>query len=1148
MKTAAAEKKKKPTSKKTKGGHFPVVAIGASLGGLKAVIQLLKYLPAKTGMAYIYVQHLNPNHKSYLTNILSKATKMNVQEIEDMEYMEPNNLYVIPYNKGIEVVNGHIKLLPRSRASAAVSIDTLFSSLALTHKENVIGVILSGNAKDGTNGIEAIKRAGGITFAQDRSAQAKSMPDSAIEAGVVDHVLSPKQIALELARFAENGYKHIYIDKQKGSIEDNDTHLKAIFKFLHTETSVDFSHYKMTTIKRRIKHRMGLTNTTTLKSYLKLLVKKPAETNALYKDLLINVTSFFRDQDTFRYLKSTFLPKLLKSKTYEKALRIWVPACSTGEEAYSIAMLIVELQEEKQKKVPVQIFATDLSKTAISDARVGEYSKSDLQHVSPKRIKRFFIKSGDSYRVIKELREMCVFAPHNLLKDPPFYRIDFVSCCNLLIYFDAAAQKKALSTLHFALNEGGYLMLGRSESTGTSDAIFSQINNKYKIYAQKKHTTKKIPDLSPRFTGSVSDKKQPDFLTLSSKRTVSSTRLDEVIDSALLKNHMPACAIINKNMDILQFRGSTAIYLTHSPGKATLNILKMARPEFSLELRSAILQAIKTKGMVKRDGIEMNSTLVGSTSRFATLEVSPLKIEGDEPLMIVVFTSQESNECPDIGLEIKNQKEKTALLRRDQKIKKLTVELTKARGEVHSIIEAQETAYQELQVANEEIVSANEEFQTLNEELETSKEEIEATNEELISTNQELQMRNDLLQESYNYSETIINTIHEPLLILNEKLQVKSANKSFYKKFHTTKEATENKLIFELGNRQWKIPDLTKLLNDVKTSNKDFDNFEITHVFPGIGEKTMLLNAQKIVQRNHKEQLILLAINDITERARTYKKEKELLNQDILLHKRDKVELEKAVKRRTRQLEQYNKDLENANRELTTFTYVSSHDLQEPLRKIQTFATCILLEEEKNLTPTGQGYFSRLREIAQRMQALIEDLLKYSRAKNGTANLEETDLNQLLTDVVGDFEDRLKEKKGKIMFRQLHHAKIIRFQFRQVLQNLISNSLKFSKPEVSPVITIRSKIVTKDKIIHKKLSEAKKYLHIIYIDNGIGFDPQYKERIFEVFQRLHSFDEYNGTGIGLAICKRIVENHKGVITANSKLNKGARFDIYIPHD
>jgi two-component system, chemotaxis family, CheB/CheR fusion protein len=1148
MKTASPRVKTTSARKQSREKAFPVVAIGASLGGLKAVLQLLKHLPSNTGMAYIYVQHLSPDHKSYLSDILAKATKMKVQVIEDMEHIEPDNVYVIPHNKGIEVINGHIKLLPRSKASAAISIDTLFSSLAITHKQNVIGIILSGSAKDGSKGIEAIKNAGGLTFAQNHSAQAKSMPQAAIDTGLVDYVMSPTQIAAELARLAGNGMKPLNrAQSKKNHMQPGDPDMGAVLRHLYKKTSVDFSHYKMTTLTRRLRHRMRQHNISTVKDYLKLLANKNGEAEILYKDLLINVTDFFRDPDLFRYLKSAFLPRLLKRKAPNGTLRIWVPACSTGEEAYSIAMILLELQENNKRKIPVQIFATDLSKTAIRDARLGLYSKADLQQVSAKRLKRFFQRNGDSYRVAKELRQLCVFAPHNILKDPPFYKIDLISCCNLLIYFDETAQQKALSTMHFALNEDGHLILGRSETAGSASGLFIQQNEKFKIYSRKKSSgVKAVKELAPRFT-SAPDKTVPGPLPHSIDDSAINSALDRVIDAELLKHYMPACAIINKNMEILQFRGSTDMYLRHPPGKATLNILKMARPEFSLELRSGITEALKTKEVVKRNGIEMNPSAVGAKFGTINLEVMPLKIKWDEPLLLVVFTTLEAAETPlDAGAK------KTGASRitrgRDLKIKKLADDLKKVKGEMHEIIESQETAYQALQIANEEIVSANEEYQTLNEELETSKEEIEATNEELISTNQELQMRNDLLQESYNYSQTIIDTMHEPMLILTDKLRIKSASKSFYKKFQTRKEDTEEKSLFDLGHGQWKIPALRRLLDDVREKNRDFDNFEVTHMFPGIGERTMLLNARKIVQINHKEQLILLAINDITERSRLYRKEKEILHKDLLLQKEDKIELEKAVKRRTRQLEQKNKELENANKDLTTFTYVSSHDLQEPLRKIQNFATCVLLEEEKNLSETGKGYFFRMREIATRMQTLIEDLLKYSRVKNGAFNFEDTDLDGLAGEIVSDAEESMKAKNARITVDGLGQAKIIRFQFRQLLQNLISNSLKFARRGVPCEISLKSNIVWGSKTGLKKLNAYQKYRQITYTDNGIGFDPQYKERIFEVFQRLHSFDEYHGTGIGLAICKRIVENHHGLITADAKPNKGARFDIYIPVD
>lgn len=867
----ATSPKKLIQKEEAEENSFTVVAIGASAGGLEAFSLLLKKLPVDTGMAYIYVQHLSPDHKSLLTSILSKITEMKVQEIDNMEKMEPNNVYVIPPNKVIEVVNGHIRLFPRIKKDIPnLTIDVLFSSLAETHKENVIGVVLSGYASDGMIGLKAIKDAGGITFAQDDTAQAASMPKSAISSGVVDFILPPEEIAAELVRISKYGVRTTNAKtkekKKKAAVENKNFDINTIFELLLKETGVDFSHYKMPTIKRRISHKMQQYGINTIQEYVKLLLKKNNEIEILYTDLLINVTSFFRETETFKFLKTDLLTKLLRSKTADETLRIWVPACSSGEEAYSIAMIIAELQEGKTNKIPVQIFATDLSEEAIKIARHGEYSQSDVDSIPKKYLSRFFSKEGDNYRIVKELREMCIFAPHNILRDPPFSRMDFVSCCNVLIYFDSAAQKKVFASLHFALNDTGYLMLGKAETIGTTSQLFTLVNNKFKIYSRKNNLgVRKILELTPRFTRTSMSSKKTN--TPSKSVSVNQESIESAIDSALLSSYMPACAVVNKDLDILQFRGPVSSYLEHTSGKASLNILKMARPEFAFELRNAINKALETKQTVYKSGIEIK---IESVLRLMSFEVCPMKIEWEEPLLLIVFKPQELVEK---FIESDSVNKNKATLQ-DLKIKKLTEELNTTRAEMIAIIETQENIYEELQAANEEIVSSNEEFQTLNEELETSKEEIEATNEELISTNQELQMRHDLLTESYEYSEAIIATIHEPMVILNKNFHVISANKSFYKKFLVDKAQTEGKLLFDLGNKQWNIAQLREVLNNILSKNSSFENFEVTHTFTGIGERIMLLNAHLIIQKTNSEQLILLAIEDITDRSRYYLKEK----------------------------------------------------------------------------------------------------------------------------------------------------------------------------------------------------------------------------------------------------------------------------------
>ena len=844
---------------------FMVVAIGASAGGLEAITQLLENLSPTTGMAYIYVQHLSPDHKSMLTSILSKVTEMVVQEIDDMEKMKPDNVYVIPADKEIEVTDGHIKLISRSKDKTTnLSIDVLFSSLAETHKENVIGVVLSGSASDGTRGLKEIKEAGGITFAQDDSAKFTSMPHSAIEEGVVDFVLSPKEIATELNWIS----KHPFIRRNEvknapeDEIENSNPDLKYILQILLKKKNVDFSHYKMNTIKRRMLRRMLIHKIKTIKQYSELLGQANEEVDLLYQDLLINVTGFFRDSDAFMYLKKTVLPRLIKSKSQGETLRIWVAACATGEEVYSIAMLLLELQENKTARIPFQIFASDLSQSAVNDARIGEYSVPQLKNVSPKRIQQFFIKSKEKYRISKALRDVCVFAQHNILSDPPFSRMDFISCRNLLIYLDNPAQKKVISIFHYALNDSGILMLGKSETIGTFEDFFTPLNKKFKIFSRKKNSGGfKIPDISPLI--SAKHTLLPNTVaTVSPKKAIlfPQSNLATTFDAALLARYMPASVIINHDLEILQFRGSTEMFLEHPSGKATFNILKMARPEISFELRNAIHQAIKTKQAVSKNGIEMNPDKSGTTIRTVNLEVMPIHAEGEELLLMIVFTAHQ--------MDITEQSNNPGTIEspaKDRRIKKLEAELNAARSAMSSIIHDQEAAYEELQSANEEIVSSNEELQSLNEELETSKEEIESTNEELTTSNYELLARNQQVEELYNYYEAILSTVQEPMLILDKDIRIKSANKSFYKIFHVTEEECIGISLYNLGNNQWNIPRLRELLEEIVPKNIRFHNFEVEHTFPVIGRRIMLLNAHRIIQQSKNEELIVLTIIDITE-------------------------------------------------------------------------------------------------------------------------------------------------------------------------------------------------------------------------------------------------------------------------------------------
>ncbi len=1162
---ATSTKSKLAAKKKIKENSFLIVAIGASAGGLEAMMELLMNLPPDTGMAFIYVQHLSPDHKSMLTEILSKKTKMKVQDIDDMDKIKPNNVYVIPFNKGIEVAGGRIKLTPRSESSTAISIDILFSSLAQAHKERVIGIVLSGTATDGTEGIKAIKHEGGLTFAQDDTAKFSSMPQSAIARGAVDFILSPKDIALELARLSKhpllNNTKKVKSGKEE--LTDPDIHpdnpeLKTILSQLNKTKGVDFSVYKMNTVKRRIIRRMLLYKIETLKEYAKLLTQKNEEIDILYQDLLINVTSFFRDTDTHKYLKENLFPKLIKRKKAGETLRIWVPACATGEEAYSFAMMLLEIQGSLTTNTPVQIFATDLSENAIDKARIGVYNKQELATVSPKRIQRFFTKADGNFRVNKAMRDMCVFAPHNILRDPPFSRLDFISCCNLFIYFDTAAQKKAIQAFHYALNPDGFLMLGKSENISQSLNLFANVNKKYKIFSRRPNSgTHALPSLSPRFAQQTLSGNNTSVVNPKTEQKFVSTNyneLDNAIDAVLVSEFMPACVVINHQMEIIQCCGTTDLFLTHPKGKATFNILKMARHEIAFELRNSISKVIKTKQRIRKSGIEMK---FNTAIKIVSLEIVPLKTQSSEPLLLILFSEQEQADV--YFQQDKGRKNTPAAigLANDRRVKKLESELEAARSDALSISQEHEAFAEELQSANEEVVSSNEELQTVNEELETSTEEIESANEELTTTNQELQIRNELLSESYEYSEAIVNTMHEPMIVLGKDLRVKSANKAFYKKFNTTEEQTEGELLYNLGNKEWNIAPLRELLEDIIPKNSHFYNYEVRNTFLNLGEKVMSLNASRIIQKAHREHLILLVISDITEVRHLLEekelREKELLNREIKERLKEKKRLENAVEERTRQLKQANESLEDKNtalesmnKELEAFTYVASHDLQEPIRKIQTFASIILEKENKNLSEKGKNYFRLMQSSAERMQQLIRDLLAFSHISATERKFENTHLSTIIEDVIVELKEAIERQQAVIDVNEMCEAKIIPFQFRQLMHNLLGNALKFSNPSLPPHITITCKNVKYNELNNANLPPQKEYCHIKIADNGIGFKEEFSEKIFEVFQKLHDREEYTGTGIGLAIVKKIVDNHNGMITATGEQGKGATFDIYIP--
>lgn len=838
--------------------QFPIVGIGGSAGAIEAVIELTENLPSGTGMAFIYLQHQSPDHHSKLVEVISKRAKLPVLEVEDKMPIEADFFYVIPGGKQLTVSDGHFSITNRpDEGYDHMPINRFFNSLAEQYHEYSIGIVLSGADSDGAIGLRAIKMAGGVTFAQNETAQFQSMPKSAITEGGVDLTLPPKEIAEELislSRQKEAYYKALQ-DLNGDSIPNKDEDLAAILQIVHKNAGVDFGQYKLSTIKRRIVRRILLNKLNTLHDYLQMLKSNTTEVHKLFNDLLINVTTFFRDPELTDYLKNKLLPEIVKSKKHNEPIRIWVPACSTGQEVYSIAILLVEVLGEQYTHLPIQIFATDLSESAINKARIGVYNKGEIQGISPKRLQRFFTKVDGSYRIVKSIRDLCVFAVHNIAKDPPFSCLDIISCCNLLIYVDNNLQKKMISMFHYALNNTGYLILGKSETVGNSANLFTQLDKKIKIYVKKNETSSKaLFDMSyqlPEGNKAAATRQTP-----AQKAKTDENDLERAVDIQLLKRFTPASVVIDRDMDIVLFRGSTGLFLEPTPGKASLNLLKMARAGLGFELRNSVHKAMKTGEPVKKKGLEISQN---SKVHFVNIEVIPIKKDLETLYYLIAFEEApvpEDTELPSI---------------KDKRVKQLEAELAALRDDMRSIVEAQEAAVEELQSANEEIVSSNEELQSINEELETSKEEVESSNEELITINQELQLRNEQLTETQDYAEAVFSTIRESLVILDKNLRVKTANFIFYKTFNLREEHTEGRMLYDLNQKQWNIPKLHELLENLLQENPYINGFEIVHNFAGIGEKTLVFNARRITQKIHGEQLILLAIEDITEHRRAQK-------------------------------------------------------------------------------------------------------------------------------------------------------------------------------------------------------------------------------------------------------------------------------------
>jgi two-component system, chemotaxis family, CheB/CheR fusion protein len=742
---------------------FPIVGIGASAGGLEAFSQLLRDLPGDTGMAFVVVQHLAPRYESMLTELLSNTTTMPVTEVTEGMQVEVNNVYVIPPNTTMGIMNGVLHLVPRTETRGQhMPIDMFLRSLADDQMSRAIGVILSGTASDGAQGLKAIKAAGGITIAQDpKTARYDGMPRAAIAAGVVDFILPVDAIGQELTKIS----RHPYVARaqsEEGGAESTDgegSHLQRIFFLLRSATGTDFTHYKHATIRRRIRRRMVLHKVDRLQDYVRFLQHNPAEIDNLYQDILIHVTGFFRDPETFESLKTDVFPKILEERRKGTPVRVWVPGCSTGEEAYSFAIALLETLEG-DTNVPIQIFATDISQAAVDKARAGFYSESAVADLSQDRLRRFFSKADGGYRISKTIRDMCVFAKQDVTRDPPFSKLDLISCRNLLIYLGPTLQKRVLSIFHYALKPVGYLVLGTSETIGSYADLFTLADKRHKFYVRKQTLARPNLEFQPEYAVEPTDHGHV------ATRAVR-TDVQREIDRVILGKYAPAAVVISSDMQVLHVRGDTGKYLQPAPGEASMNILKMAREGLAFELRNAVHLARKRNTAIRKQNIR-----VRQNGHFGEvdLEVAPIELIKGERHWLIVFHDGVAAEKPTRQPAKKSSRRVRGPHAQAQRLEE---ELGATREYLQSIIQDQEAINEELQSANEEILSSNEELQSTNEELETAKEELQSTNEELNTVNEELQTRNGEMSQVNSDLTNLLASVQIPIIMVSNDLRIR---------------------------------------------------------------------------------------------------------------------------------------------------------------------------------------------------------------------------------------------------------------------------------------------------------------------------------------------------------------------------------------
>lgn len=747
-----------------------IVGIGASAGGLEAIEDLIRNTSNPSGMAYVIVQHLSPDYKSLMDELLSKFTVLPINKIEDGMLVEPDNIYLIPPNKNITIFHGRIISVDRedrSRGQINLPINTFFNSLAQDQGEKAIGVVLSGTGSDGTRGVRAIKESGGMTIAQlPDSAKFDSMPKNAISTGLIDFILTPKEISKQLAKFAKHPFAKF--PSAETIIQESDNGLSRIFSLLREHHRVDFTHYKPSTIIRRIERRITINQCQNIEEYNELLTQKPYEITTLFQELLIGVTSFFRDEKVYAFVKEEIIPYLMNGAPKEaEEIRVWVAGCSTGEEAYSMSMLLHSYLEASNIKLKVKIFATDLDSIAIEKASVGTYPQSISADVPPELLSKFFIVKDDYYQISRGIRESVVFAQHDLLKDPPFTNIDLISCRNLLIYLQPVLQKKVLESFNFSLKNTGALVLGSSETLGEMDEFFEPINAKLKIFKSK---GKSKPLSTVRPTPIKSWSSMSPALARAHQDNESLARLTEerffnrFIEALSNYDIIPLTLVADGKSNVSHIYGDATEFLRYTHGKVVTDISKIVTNELSIPVSTGLKKVIKTNQQVNLTNIKVHHAEGGDGPQTVEIRIFPMGVRASQEPLYCVLIRENSKSVFVPNLE--GVVSYNVGLDAEQRISDLEQELQFSRESLQATVEELETSNEELQATNEELLASNEELQSTNEEL-------QSVNEELYTVNAEYQTKITELTILNTDMDNLFDSTQTAALFLDENMEIR---------------------------------------------------------------------------------------------------------------------------------------------------------------------------------------------------------------------------------------------------------------------------------------------------------------------------------------------------------------------------------------